>query len=203
MTRKEVCELIQRRLAGGTPSNDFEPVISEINAWLDYGIAQAAIRNYRDGAEIDVEYIADAFYTTFKNIPISREPESGYWKGVLPSPAIGVPRGYDITSVMPASNGRFGKPFIRVTPQQLDYYNDLPRPIGPFFWTEESFIYVETNMDLSGVKLAVRMASSAGKRGLNDEVLCPADYIPLVIEYTMAKFQPRPKDNSTDGVNQP
>src|SRR5690606_2264262 len=110
MTRKEICELIQRRLAGGTPSNDFEPVLDEINKWLDFGVGQAAVQNYRDSTQIEVEYVGDAFYTTFKGIALTKDPDSGYWSGTLPTPPVGLPSGHDISSVYVAGVDRYSKP---------------------------------------------------------------------------------------------
>lgn len=202
MIRKEICEQIQRRLANGTPSNDFEPSLSEINSWLDAGVASAAMRNYTDSASLDVEFIADAFTATYK-IAISKDETTGYYKGTLPAVGLAVPRGYDITSVNVVGSGVLSKPMIRVTPQQLDYYKDLPMPPeSSFFWSEANEIFIESAFFLVGRQLSVRMVGSAGHRKLADEFRCPTDYLPMVIEWVYAKFvQNPPKDYSTDGIN--
>ena len=63
MTRKTLCELIQRRLAGGDVSDDFSPKLDEINLWLNHGIAASAFKNYTDSVQIDgIEFVSESFY---------------------------------------------------------------------------------------------------------------------------------------------
>jgi hypothetical protein len=202
--RREICEQIQRRLAGGTPSSDFEPTLSEINSWLDAAVAKCATISYNQSAQVEYEYVADSFYATYKNIALSKDNDSGYFKGALPQAVIGLVRGYDISEAMIMGTGQYSKPLVRVSPIQLSIYEDLPKPKDEiFYWTEGSDIYVRSSFSIAGKKLVVRMAGSAGKRGLDDELLCPADMIDLVINYVRTQFaQPIPQDRSADGLNQ-
>lgn len=202
MLRKEICEQIQRRLANGTPSNDFEPSLSEINSWLDGGVAIAAMRNYTDSASLDIEYIADAFYYSYK-VPISKDDETGYYKGTLPALPLAIPRGYDISNASVIGSGFVGKSAVRVSPQQLPIFRDLPKPSDAiFFWTEGKLVFLESPFDLVNRSLRVTMAGSKGSAKLTDELLCPLDYISIVVDWVYSKFvQNPPKDVTKDNLN--
>lgn len=209
MTRKEICELIQMRLAGGMPSDDFPITLNEINLWLDHGIAASAMKNYTDGVSIDgLEFIGDAYYVTFKNLTLTQDTDSLYFKTTLPAAPVGVPRGYDIASayIMKATGG-YGTPLVRVNPQQIDYYDSLPKPKNSIeFWAEGTTLYVKTATTalLTGAKVAIRMVGSAGSRALTDEALVPSDAVPYVVEYVFKYFMQTdamPKDTMNDGTN--
>jgi hypothetical protein len=209
MTRKELCELIQMRLAGGMPSDDFPITLDEINLWLDHGIAASAMKNYTDGVQIDgLEFIGDAYYTTFKNLSLTKDTDSLYYTTTLPAAPIGVPRGYDITSAyIMKPEGGYSKAMLRVNPQQLDYYNELPKPKDAIeFWVEGKVMFVRTDTAflLNNNKVAVRMAGSAGSRSLTAEALVPADAVPFVVDYVFKYFlqtDQMPKDLMNDGTN--
>jgi hypothetical protein len=211
MTRKEICALIQIRLAGGMPSDDFAVTLNEINLWLDHAIAASAMKNYADGVQIDgIEFVGDAYYTTFKDLVLSQDSISLYYKTTIPAPPVSVPRGYDISSAYIQKGvgiGGFNKPMIRVTPQALDFYNDLPKPKNSVeYWTEGMTMYVTTTTStlLNGAKVAVRMIGSAGSRLLTDEALVPNDAIPFIVDYVFKYFMPTdsaPKDTMNDGTN--
>lgn len=209
MTRKELCELIQMRLAGGMPTDDFPITLNEINLWLDHGIAASAMKNYTDGVQIDgLEFVGDAYYTTFKNLTLSQDTVTLYYKATLPAPPLGIPRGYDIPSAyIMKPEGGYSKAMVRVNPQQLDYYNDLPKPKNAVeFWNEGSTMYVRTDTAnlLNGAKVAVRMAGSSGDRALTSEALVPSDSVPFVVDYVFKYFlqtDQMPKDLMNDGTN--
>lgn len=202
-TRREIAELIQRRLAGGTPSQDFEPTLDEINKWLDYGVASAAMKNYADGVNIDgIEFVGDAFYTTVKNLVLTNDSDTPFYKTTLPAQPISLPRGYDITSVQVMDGGRLSMSGIRVSPQQLDYYKTLPKPEGFFYWSEQGTLFVESDRVMTGKKLLVRMASSAVNRSLDAELTIPSDQMPFLLDFMFRYFGNKvPQDFSNDGKN--
>ena len=208
MTRKEICELVQIRLAGGMPTDDFPITLHEINLWLDHGIAASAVKNYSDGVQIDgFEFVGDAYYTTFKDLVLSQDSVSLYYTTTIPAPPVSLPRGYDISSALlqKPEGGYTG--MIRVSPQQLEFYNDLPKPKNSIeYWTEGSTMFVTTSTQqlLTGSKISIRMVGSAGKRALTDDALVSADAVPFIVDYLFKYFlqtDNMPKDTMNDGTN--
>jgi hypothetical protein len=209
MIRKEICELIQRRLAGGDPTDDFPVTLQEINLWLDQAVAASAMRNYADSVNVDgIEFVGDAYYTTFKNIVLARDSVTRDFFGTLPAMPVGVPRGHDISAAhlqitLPAPG--LSAPLVRMNPQQLSFAHTLPYPsLTPRYWVEGNQIYVRgfDGTDYTGRSITIRMIGSAGRRLLTDELLIPSDYLPFVIEYIMKNFLPTqngPKDTINDG----
>ena len=202
MTRKVLCEIIQRSLAGGEPSSDFEPTLNEINRNLDFAIAYAAKVQYSESAQVDIEYIADSFYTDFNNIVLTKDADTGYWEGLLPGSPAGLPRGYDI-EVFPYRDGRVGKALTRVTPQQLGL--SLRRPKNAvLYWTSGNKLKADAPMDLTGQKFMVRMVIGAGDQNLTAELYCDGGHVNTILQWMNNHYRPQvqtPKDNSNDGIN--
>jgi hypothetical protein len=201
MIRRTLCEIIQRKLAGGEPSSDFEPSLVEINALLDSAIAYAAKSQYNETAQIDVEYIADSFYTTFRDISMVEDIDTGHWSADIPAAPAGLPRGYDM-DVFPYGTGSTGRAWARISPQQLAIYTGLPKPVNTvLFWTEGSKLKADSPFDLSGIKVMIRMVVGSGSQELTAELACDGTYIPGVLEWMDRHYSRPPKDNSTDGLN--
>jgi hypothetical protein len=202
-TRRYIAELIQMSLAGGVPSPDFQPSLDEINGQLDFAVAHAAKIQYNESAQMDTEFVSDAFYYNFKNLALTKEADTGYWKTTMPASPIGLPRGYDITSVHIQGTGGYSKALVRLTPQQIAYYRELPVPKNRiFFFTQGAELFLVSDFDLGGESAMVRMAAPAGKRALTDQLMCPEDMIKFVIEYLEAKYlqkSGKPTDKSNDG----
>lgn len=204
MKRRVICELIQRRLANGTPDDTFEPSLYEINRWLDYPVGVAAWRNYTDTAQVDVEIIGDAYYATYKGIPLSSDADMRY-KALLPALPLSVPRGFDISDARLEYQGVAGKPLIRITPQQQSSFEDLIKPKNySFYRVEGSSMVIESDVLLDDYTVRVTMAGSCGNVELDDEFLCPDDAITFVVDWVFNKFLGTinlPKDNMNDGLN--
>jgi len=209
MTRKEISELILRRLAGGDPTDDFPVTLQEINLWLDQAVAASAMRNYTDSVSVDgIEFVGDAYYTTFKNIFLAKDSVTQDFYGTLPAMPVAVPRGHDISSVylqITSPTVSLSPPLVRMNPQQLSFAHSLPFPkTTPRYWVEGNQVYVRgfDGTDYTARNITIRMVGSAGKRLLTDELLIPSDYLPFVIEYIMKNFLPTqngPKDTVNDG----
>jgi hypothetical protein len=205
MTRRFLCELIQRRFAGGDPSDDFPIQLEEINGWLNFGLAAAAMKNYGDTAALDVEHVADAFYYTFTALPLSMDSATGYYYTTLPQLAYALPKGYDITGVNIAEGGQLSKGFVRIFQNQLDRYRDMRMPPNKSaYWVEGSTLYVNSPFLLDGKSLRVRMASGGDSSDLDSQVGVPDDLVDFVVAQVYNKFLPfmnvKP-DLSNDGVN--
>jgi hypothetical protein len=191
-------------MAAGRPSDDFTITENEIALWVSHGIAAAAMEAYKQAVNVDgIETVPDGFYTTFKNIPLTEDTDTGYFYATLPSKAYGLPRGYDITRVALMGTGKLSRDLVRVSPIQIPIYNFLPKPKNSiFFWPEGNKIIVETFTSLSGKKLLVTMAGE--NSDMDEEIAISEDQIKYIVEYVMRWFMPTlaiPQDNSNDGIN--
>lgn len=207
MTRKTLCELIQRRLAGGDVSDDFSPKLDEINLWLNHGIAASAFKNYTDAVKIDgIEFVGEAFYISVKNLTISEDTTTGWYFVTLPSSPYALPKGYDITMVAIQGNGKLSQSLLRTDAVRFDANKKLPQvPNKIYWWPEGNVLWMDSFTALQNDKLFIRMAGSAGSTysgGLEDELRVPDDAIPFIVQYVMGLFaQPVPQDNNNDGQN--
>jgi hypothetical protein len=206
-TRRQVCELIQRRLAGGDVSDDFHVKLAEINLWLNHGIAAAAMKNYTDGVQVDgIEYVSDSFYVSFRDVTITHDTGTGYYYADLPAMPYGLPKGYDITRLAIQGNGELSKGLIRVDATKNAAYQHLPKPKNKlFYWMEGKRVWIDSFTALQTNKLFGRMAASDTSTysgGLDDPFNAPPDYVPFIMDYVYAKFiQPVPQDTSNDGIS--
>jgi len=204
MTRKEVVDLIRLRLAGDIPSQDFRPFPEEINLWLNPALADAMKRNYIEGVNIDgMEFVGDAFYVSVKGIALTKEDKSDYYVGLLPEMPLSLPRGYDVSSMyIETSDNKLSRSGVRVSPQQIDFYKELPHPSNRvFFWFEGQKIYIDSFAPLDGQTARLRMAGSIDTT-MTAVYPCPADYLSFVMDSIIARYaQPVPKDESNDGKN--
>lgn len=203
MTRRELSELIQRRIANGDIPDDFKPHISEINYWIEHGIAYAAMKNYTDSVSLEVDYVSDAFYCKYSELYLSKDGLSGNYYALLPSTPFGLPRGFDITSVT-VDGGGLSREVTRVTQNQLGYFRKMPQDLNMiYYWVIGRYIHLFSQLVLDNKTLSVVMASSgnSSQSGLDIDVNCPPDLIPVVVDYVVRQFiQPTQIDNSNDGV---
>lgn len=202
MTLRAYCELILRRLANGDVSDDFPIKIEEVVQWVGQGVAMAAMKNYTDNANIDVEYVSDSFYTTYKNLSLTKDSQTGFFNTTVPAAPYGIPKGYDVSGVNIEGDGMLSNGLVRVNIQQLDYYLKLSLPPKAiFYWFEGSVLNLfSTWAILDGIKVRVRMAS--GGVSLDSELNIPADYMGYVSEFVFGKLMPTlniPQDNVNDG----
>lgn len=207
MTRKTLCELIQRRLAGGDVSDDFSPKLDEINLWLNHGIAASAFKNYTDSVQIDgIEFVSESFYITLGGLTINKDENTGWYFANLPSSPYALPKGYDITMVAIQGNGKLSKGLVRKDAVKHNAHDSLPKPPNKiFWWVDSKALWMDSFTPIQSNTLTLRMAASAGgvyQGGISDELRVPDDAIPYVIEYVLKVFgQPAIQDTSNDGIN--
>lgn len=204
MTRRAYCELILRRLANGDVSDDFPIKIEEVSQWIEQGVAVAAMKNYTDNANIEIEYVSDSFYTTFKNLSLTKDSETGFFNTTVPAAPYGIPKGYDVASVNIEGQGILSNGLIRVNIQQLDYYLKLSLPPKAiFYWFEGKVLNLfSTWAILDGFKVRVRMASGGDSTDLSAELNIPSDYMGFVSDFVFQKLMPTlniQQDNVNDG----
>lgn len=205
MTRKVLIEQIRRLYYGGTPSDDSNLTEKEVNQYINQAIAYIAKVNYTDSIKIDgIENVSDAFYTTFKNITVAKDNDTGYYYATLPHPPVGLSRGYGIASVTFPVNTGLAKAPTAVSPREVDYIEQIKLPPSKiFYWAEGGKLWMKSYTNLVGKFAIVRMISSENS-DLTAELNVPAEYISDMINWIIDQLKLRkqmPEDTTNDGID--
>jgi len=205
MTRKVLIEQIRRLYYGGTPSDDSKLTEKEVNHYINQAIAYIAKVNYTDAIKIDgIETVSDAFYTTFKNLAVAKDNDTGYYYATLPQPPLGLSRGYGIASVTFPVNTGLAKAPTAVSPREVDYIEQIKLPPSKiFYWAEGNKLWMKSYTNLVGRFAIVRMIS-AENSDITSELNVPSEYISDMINWIMNQLRVRkqmPEDTTNDGVD--
>lgn len=205
MTRKVLIEQIRRLYYGGTPSDDANLTENEVNIYINQAIAYFAKVNYSDAINLDgIETVGDAFYSTFKNLPITKDNDTGYYSTTLPHPPLGLARGYGISTVtFPVSTGLAKAP-TPISPREVDYIEQVKLPPSKiFYWAEGNKLWFKSYTNLVGKFAIVRMIT-AENSDKTAELNVPAEYISDIINWIMNQLRVRkgmPEDTTNDGLD--
>ena len=205
MTRRALIEQIRRMYYGGMPTDDANLTEKEVNQYISQAIAYMAKVNYTDSIKIDgIETVSDAFYTTFKNLAVAKDNDTGYYYATLPQPPVGLSRGYGIASVtFPVSTGLAKAP-TAVSPREVDYIEQIKLPPSKiFYWAEGGKLWMRSYTNLVGKFAIVRMISSENS-DLTSELNVPAEYVSDIINWIIDQLKFRkqiPEDSTNDGVD--
>lgn len=206
MTRKVLIEQIRRLYYGGVPSDDANLSEKEVNLYINQALAYMAKVNYTDAIKLDgIETVSDAFYSTFKNLALSLDADTGYYYLTLPHPPLGLSRGYGISSVTFHVSTGLAKAPIPISPRELDLMDNMKRPPSKiFYWAEGSKLWFKSPYyNLTGKNAIVRMVSSENT-DLNAELNVPAEYITDMVNWIMNQLKIRkqmPEDTTNDGLD--
>lgn len=201
MTRNELIAQIRRMYYGGLPSEEASLRPLEVNQYINEAIAYIAKINYTDSIKLDgVETVSDAFYTTFKNLAITKDTDTGYYSTTLPHPPLGLSRGYGISSVtFPVSSGSLAKAPTPISPREIEYIEQIKTPPSKvFYWAEGDKLWFKSYTNLVGKFAIVRMISQENT-DLNAELNVPGEYIPDMINWIMSQLNIR-KQMSEDSI---
>lgn len=205
MTRRVLIEQIRRLYYGGTPSDDANLTENEVNTYINQAIAYFAKVNYSDAINLDgIETVGDAFYSTFKNLAITRDNDTGYYSTTLPHPPLGLARGYGISTVtFPVSTGLAKAP-TPISPREVDYIEQVKLPPSKiFYWAEGNKLWFKSYTNLVGKFAIVRMIT-AENSDKTAELNVPAEYISDIINWIMNQLRVRkgmPEDTTNDGLD--
>lgn len=206
MTRKVLIEQIRRMYHGGIPSDDSNLTENEVNNYINESIAYVAKINYTDSIKLDgVETVSDAFYSTFKNLALTLDTDTGYWYAVLPHPPLGLSRGYGISTVtFPVITGMAKAP-VAISPREIDLMDNMKKPPSKiFYWAEGDKLYFKSPYyNLNGKTPIVRMVSHENS-DLSSELNVPGEYIADMITWIMGQLNIRkqmPEDTTNDGLD--
>jgi hypothetical protein len=175
-----------------------------VNQYIDQAIAFAAKTNYKENASLEgVGFVNNSFYTTFKDIAISRE-ESGLWKLTLPQVPVGVGANEGISTLqLKNTQNQISQPCIPLTENQKTYFQSLQNlPFKTLYYVEGNLAYLVSNLTLSNYTATVTLISGGNSSDLNSNLNVPGDYVPIMIEYIQKQLllmKQTPKDLANDG----
>ena len=207
MLRSQFIEQILRQVYGGYVQEDSSITPMLVNQYIDQAIAFAAKTNYNDNLRLDgVAYVNNSFYTTFKDIAISRDGDS--WKVTLPQVPVGIGANEGISTFQIKDNqNRLSLPCIPLTENQKTYYQSLQTPpFKPLYYVEGNLAYIVTNILLNSYTATITLVSGGNSSDLNSNLNVPGDYIPIMIEYIQKQLllmKQTPKDLANDGSDLP
>lgn len=205
MTRKVIIEQIRRILYGGVPNDDANVSEKEINVYINQALAYMAKVNYTDAIKLDgVESVADSFYATFKEIPITLDSTTGYYSLDLPQVPLGLARGYGISTVTFPSNTGLARSLVPISVRELDYMDNLKAPPSKiFYWAEGKKLWFKSYTNLVGKFAIIRMVSTENS-DLDAELNVPQEYITDIINLVLNQLKIRkstPEDTTNDGAD--
>lgn len=206
-TRRMVLETIQRLMLGGMASDDTELTTNLINQHLNAAIGYAAKTNYKEEIQLNgIENVSDAFYTSFTNININKDQNTGWYNATLPQQPAGVGIGWDISGFM-LTTGSGAKLFAHpISPREVEFLYNGKKPCNEiFYWVNRDTVSLHSGQDITKYKANVRMISTQSS-DLDSVVTIPDGYMPVVVKYmseVLGIEVQRPIDNSSDGVETP
>jgi len=207
MLRSQFIEQVLRQIYGGYVQEDSSITPMLVNQYIDQAIAFAAKTNYNDNLRLDgVAYVNNSFYTTFKDIAISRDGD--LWKVTLPQVPVGIGANEGISTFQVKDNlGRLSLPCIPLTENQKTYFQSLQNPpFKPLYYVEGNLAYIVTNLLLNSYTATITLVSGGNSSDLDSNLNVPGDYIPLMIEYIQKQLllmKAQPKDMQNDGQDLP
>lgn len=206
-TRRMVLETIQRLMLGSIASDDTELTINLINQHLNAAIGYAAKTNYKEEIQLNgIENVSDTFYTSFTNINISKDQNTGWYNATLPQQPAGIGAGWDISGFM-LTTGSGAKLFAHpISPREVEFLYNAKKPCNEiFYWVNRDTVSMHSGQDITKYKANVRMISTQSS-DLDSVVTIPDGYMPVVVKYlseVLGIEVQRPIDSSSDGVETP
>jgi len=204
MTRAQFIEQILRQVYGGYVQEDSSITPMLVNQYIDQAIAFAAKTNYKENASLEgVGFVNNSFYTTFKDIAISKD-ELNLWKITLPQVPVGVGANEGVSTLQLKDGlGRLSQPCIPLTENQKTYFQSLQNlPFKTLYYVEGNLAYLISNLTLSNYTATVTLISGGNSSDLNSNLNVPGDYVPIMIDYIQKQLllmKSTPKDLANDG----
>lgn len=204
MTRYQFIEQILRQVYGGYVQEDSSITPMLVNQYIDQAIAFAAKTNYKENASLEgVGFVNNSFYTTFKDIAISKD-ELNLWRITLPQVPVGVGANEGVSTLQLKDGlGRLSQPCIPLTENQKTYFQSLRNlPFKTLYYVEGNQAFLVSNLKLSDFTATVTLVSGGNSSDLNSNLNVPGDYVPIMIDYIQKQLllmKSTPKDLANDG----
>jgi hypothetical protein len=205
MTRYQLIEQILRHIYGETPSDDSNITVNLVNQWVNEGIGLAVKQHYKDNLQIDgINYINNSFYTTFKNLTITKDQDFIYVLTLPQIPfALGKNDGINTVQFVNTSTGSVSVTGIMINQNQVSYFQQMQMINNKIIcWPEGQFLFCYTTLPLDSYKANVRMVSGGDSTNVNSTLNVPDDYVSVIVDYVskmLMQERTAPKDFQSDG----
>lgn len=206
MTRYQYIEKELRLIYGTQPIDDADITFNLVNIWLSEGIGIAAQKNYRDNGQLEgINFVNNGFYTTFKNLPVTKF-QNFLYRVELPEIPVGIGHNEGVSTLTftDTTTGFISYPSVPLTINQATYYRSM-RPVQNklLYIQQGKFLDVVSTLILSvGYTANVVMISGGDSTDLNSVLNVPPDYLPIIDEFIEKKLMAErlvPQDDINDG----
>jgi hypothetical protein len=204
-TRYQIIEQILRHTYGEMPNDDSNITTNLVNQWVNEGIGLAVKQHYKDNLQIDgINYINNSFYTTFKNLIITKDQDFIYVLTLPQIPfALGKNDGINTVQFVNTSTGSVSVTGIIINQNQVSYFQQMQMINNKIIcWPEGQFLFCYTTLPLDSYKANVRMVSGGDSTNVNSTLNVPDDYVSVIVEYVskmLMQERTAPKDFQSDG----
>jgi hypothetical protein len=185
-TRFSFIKRLLRQIYNDQPSDDSNITTNLVNRWLNDAIGAAAKKNYTDNLQMDgVAYVNNSFYTTFSGLAITQGPDQFTYQMTLPQIPVGLGNNEGVGVLQFVdSNGNISDPAIPLSENQVGYFRNMrPIPNKILYFSEGSFLFAISTLQLNNFTGKVRMVSGGDSTNLNSTLNVPDDYMPVMVEY--------------------
>ena len=205
MKRITYIEQIRRFIYNGQPPSEATVTIGLVNVWLNQAIGVAAQKNYTDNVTLDgIAYINGSFYTTYKNIAVTKD-EQFLYKVQLPHIPFGLGDDEGVSELILTDGVQNAYPTIWINQNQRTYYRGMRNiPNKLISYSEGEFIYIQSNIPLTALTAKVTMVSGGDSTNINSTLNVPDNYFPVMTEYLVKNLMTErnvPADVTNDGTD--
>lgn len=206
-TRREIIERIRRQIYNDYPASEATITVGLVNSYLNDGIAVAAKQNYKENGQLEaVAFVNSSFYSTFKNLAVSKDSNFIY-KVTLPQVPVGLGAtdGISTLTFNDSASNQISRSVIWITENQRGYFDNMraiPNKLIAYY--QGNTAYIKSTIMLTQYTANVTMVSAGLSSDLDSVMNFPSDYFPLVQQYITQQLileRNQPVDQSNDGAD--
>lgn len=205
-TKSQLIERCKRHMANGFANSSFSASDREVLLYIDQAVASTMIGQVFALAKVEGNLVMpEAYLTTYVFTNLAQNTTTSEWFTTLPQPPVSLPLGYSINRVYFASsiNG-VSQEVLPIKAKRRGYRNNMPRPAGAEYWTENSILWVTANdgSPLLSLNLYVQMAKTRTD-DINETMAIPDDALEMIFTNVIGKLKDRlqlPQDIISDNL---
>ncbi len=210
MVRRFYGERIRRMIYNGQPPDDANITVNLVNSYINDAVAAAAKASWQENIKIDnIAYLNNSFYTTFTGLSVVKDPTQGLfvYKITLPQIPNGLGKNEGVASLRFKDGVQATFDAIPLNANQIAYADNLrPIPNRIMYWSEGTFLYTKTSLNLLDLTAIVRMVSGGLDTDLDSMLNVPNEYFTFMDQYILKELlleHAQKADQVADGVDAP